>query len=146
MQQVLQRLDAANVMIGQADGSVASMQAQLVAAAAEGLRAEQAAQVAQVEAQALQEKVADLEVKSRASRRKRSRFRTGFRAVLWDALQDMLCAVTFVSLSSTLPAVSYLGRDSWHLRPHRPCMVASLFRAVEVRTVAAPVRPDTGPE
>lgn len=63
MQQVLQRLDAANVMIGQADGSVASMEAQLAAAAAEGLRAEQAAQAAQAEAQALRETVADLEVR-----------------------------------------------------------------------------------
>lgn len=62
MAEVLQRLDAANDVIGRADSSMASLEAQLAAATAERQRAEDAERAAQAEAQQLREAVADMQV------------------------------------------------------------------------------------
>ena len=62
IQELAQRLAAANDVIGQADASMASMEEQ-VAAAAEGRRqAEEEAAAARAEAEALREAAADLQV------------------------------------------------------------------------------------
>ncbi|EFN58511.1 hypothetical protein CHLNCDRAFT_140571 [Chlorella variabilis] len=63
MAEVLQRLDAANDVIGRADSSMASLEAQLAAATAERQRAEDAERAAQAEAQQLREAVADMQWK-----------------------------------------------------------------------------------
>ena len=62
MQELLQRLAAANDVIGQADASMASMEEQVAAATEERRQAEEEAAAARAEAEALRETAADLQV------------------------------------------------------------------------------------
>lgn len=60
MAELLQRLNTANDVIGQADASMAALEAQAAAAAEERRRAEEEAAAARAEAEALREEAADL--------------------------------------------------------------------------------------
>lgn len=62
MGELLGRLEAANGVIGQADASMASAEASVVAAVAERQRAEEAAAEARAEAEELRGALADLQV------------------------------------------------------------------------------------
>ncbi|KAL4443056.1 hypothetical protein ABPG77_008547 [Micractinium sp. CCAP 211/92] len=60
MAELLQRLNAANDVIGQADASMAALEAQAATAAQQGQRAEEEAAAARAETEALREEAADL--------------------------------------------------------------------------------------
>lgn len=81
MAELLQRLNAANDVIGRAKASMADLEAQAAAAAEERQRAEQAEGAALAEAEALRDEAADLRVR----RGRVYRYRC---AVLWQAGPD----------------------------------------------------------